>query len=104
VDILENQPITNNCCEGFNHGWTTTMNKRPSLFLVLEGFLNKESWSQQILREDSLAVGGNNIDANKSRKLAAVNRRQDLQALVRDYHKMMPHIFLDSIVKFFSND
>jgi hypothetical protein len=42
-DILENQPITNNCFEGFNYGWTTTMNKKPSWSLVLEGFLNKEA-------------------------------------------------------------
>ncbi len=68
---------------------------------VLEGFLNKEARWRQILREDSFAVGGNGIDANKSRNLAAINRQMDLQALVRDYHTMMPNVFLDSIVKFF---
>ncbi len=48
-DILEERPITNNCCEGINSSWMGSMNKRASLFVVLEGFLNKESWSQQIL-------------------------------------------------------
>ncbi len=47
-----------------------SMNKRVSLFVVLEGFLNKESWSQQILREDSMAVGGNQQGSGLSAKEA----------------------------------
>jgi hypothetical protein len=103
-DILEERPITNNSCEGFNSSWTGSMNKRDSLFVVLEGFLNKESWSQQILREDSMAVGGNKMEGNTSRALASVQRRLDLQALVQDFDTMMPRTYLDSIVKFFVND
>ncbi len=103
-DILEERPITNNSCEGFNSSWTGTMNKRASLFVVLEGFLNKESRSQQILREDSMAVGGNKIEGNTSRALASVQRRLDLQALVKDFDTMMPITYLNSIMKFFVNE
>ncbi len=80
------------------------MNKRPSLFVVLEGFLNMESWSHTVLLEDSMAVGGNRTDLNKSRELSSVQRRLDLQALVQGFDSMMPATFLDSIVKFFAND
>jgi hypothetical protein len=97
-DILEERPITNNSCEGFNSSWTGSMNKRASLFVVLEG------WSQQILREDSMAVGGNKMEGNTSRALASVQRRLDLQALVQDFDTMMPRTYLDSTVKFFVND
>jgi hypothetical protein len=103
-DVVEKRPITNNTCEGFNSGWTGTMNKRLSLFVVLEGFLNKKSWSHTVLLEDSMAVGGNRTDLNKSRALSSVQRRLDLQALVQDIDSMMSATFLDSIVKFFAND
>jgi hypothetical protein len=88
---------------GFNSGWTGTMNKRPSLFVILEGFLNKESWSQQILREDSVAVGGNSISLNTSRHKASVQKRLDLKALCEDYYTMQPATYLDSLVKFFND-
>jgi hypothetical protein len=101
---IEERPITSYSCEGFNSGWTVTMNKRLSLFFVLEGFLNKESWSHQILLEDSTAMGANYIDLNKSRALSSVQRRLDLQGLVQDLDTMMPGTFLDSIIKFFAND
>jgi hypothetical protein len=80
------------------------MNKRPSLFVVPEGFLNKESWLHTVLLEDSMAVGGNRTDLNKSRALSSVQRRLDLQALVQDFDNMMPATYLDSIIKFFAND
>jgi hypothetical protein len=65
------------------------MNKKASLFNVLEGFLNKESWPQQILCEDSMEVAGNKMEANKRRSLA-IQTRLDLMALVRDFDSMMP--------------
>jgi hypothetical protein len=90
AEILEDRPITNNTCEGYNSGWANTMNKKASLFNVLEGFLNKESWSQQILCEDSMEVAGNKMEANKRRSLEAIHMRLDLMALVRDFDSMMP--------------
>ncbi len=58
------------CCTiitlGFNSGWSGTMNRRSSLYMVLEGFLNNESWAEQILREDVVAVGSNSTELNSS--------------------------------------
>ncbi len=79
------------------------MNKWPSLYVILEGFLNKESWSQQIMREDSLAVGGNSTTLNSSRHKAAVQKRLDLKALCEDFYNMLPATYLDSLVKFFGD-
>jgi hypothetical protein len=64
------------------------MNKRPLLYVVLEGFLNKESWAQQILREDAVAVGGNNTVLNSSRHKASVQRRIDLKALCENVYQL----------------
>ncbi len=78
------------------------MNKRPSLYVVLEAFLNRESWAEQSLREASLATGGSCMDSNTSRSLAALQRRQDLKALCEDFYNMQPATYMDSIVKFFN--
>jgi hypothetical protein len=51
-----------------------------------------------------MVVGGNKMEGNTSRALAAEQRRLDLQALVKDFNTMMPHTHLDSIGKFFVND
>jgi hypothetical protein len=79
------------------------MNKRPSLYVVLEGFLNKESWAQQVQREDAVAVGGNRTVLNSSRHKASVQRRMDLKALCENFHTMMPATYMDSLVSFLSD-
>jgi hypothetical protein len=79
------------------------MNKWPSLYVVLEGFLNKESWAEQNIRESTLAVGGPNTDLNSSRNKAAYQRRLDLKALCEDFHNMQASTYMDSIVKFFND-
>jgi hypothetical protein len=79
------------------------MNKRPSLYVVLEGFLNKESWAEQILREDVVAVGGNSTELNSSRHKANAQRRTDLKALCENFHAMMPATYMDSLVSLFND-
>ncbi len=78
------------------------MDIRPSLYVVLEGFLNRESWAEQSLREASLATGGSCVDSITSRSLAALHRRQDLKALCEDFYNMQHSTYMDSIVKFFN--
>jgi hypothetical protein len=51
-----------------------------------------------------MEVGGNKMEANKKRSLEAIQRRLDLRALVRDFDSMMPRTYMDSIVRFFTND
>jgi hypothetical protein len=51
-----------------------------------------------------MVVGANKPKLNKSRALAPVQRRLDLQALMRDLDTMFHSTFFDSIVKFFAND
>jgi hypothetical protein len=52
------------------------MNKCPSLYVVLEGFLNRKSWAEQSLREASLASGGSSVDNNTNRSMAAHQRKE----------------------------
>jgi hypothetical protein len=79
------------------------MNKRPPLYLVLEGFLNRESWAEHSIREHALAVGGSSVDQNYSRSKPGHQRRLDLKALCEDFYKMLPVNCMDSIVKFFND-
>ncbi len=51
-----------------------------------------------------MAVRGNRIEGNTSRALEAVQRRLDLQALVKDFDTMVSCAYSDSIVKFFVNE
>jgi hypothetical protein len=52
------------------------MKKRPSLYGVLEGFLNRECWAEQSLRDASLASGGSSVDNNTNRSMAAHQRKE----------------------------
>jgi hypothetical protein len=70
--------------------------------VVLEGFLNKENWVEQMLREDVVAVGGNSTVLNSTWHKAFVQRRMDPKALCESFHTMMPATFMDSLVTFFS--
>jgi hypothetical protein len=66
---------------------------------LLEGFVNKESLAQLALPEDALAVGGNAVEANRGRKKQAIERRQDLQALVRSWDQgLRREDYMDSLV------
>jgi hypothetical protein len=77
------------------------MKKRTFLYVVLEGFLNRESWAEQSLREASLAAGGSSVDNNTSRNIAAHQRRQDLKALCKDFYNKAS-TYMASIVKVFN--
>jgi hypothetical protein len=78
------------------------MNKRSSLSVVFEGDLNRESWAEQKIRESALAVGGFSVDKNSKRSKAAQQRRLDLKAFVRGLLQHAACIFMDFIVKIFS--
>jgi len=78
-DVLAGDSITNNSCEGYHSGWTGSLSQRPTLYTVIEAFIQKDSWAEQILREDSVGVGGNALEATKSRSLQREQQRLDLQ-------------------------
>jgi hypothetical protein len=85
-------------CVGFNSGWTKTLPAKTFLIL-LEGFVNKESLAQLALLEDALAVGGNAVEANRGCKKQDIERRQDLQALVRSWdHGLCREDYMDRLV------
>ena len=75
---------------------------KPSFMAICEGFVTKESMAMQTLREDSVGVGGNAMEANTSRALARVQRRKDLQALCNDWGKMRTQEYLHYMVSNFS--
>jgi hypothetical protein len=102
-DVLDGVDITNNRVEGFNSSWTASLSKQPSLCTALEGFLQKEAWAETILREDAVAVGGNAMNDN-SRRLQAVQRRQDLKTLCEAFHTMPLAIYTDSQIKLFVHE
>jgi hypothetical protein len=86
-------------CVGFNSGWTKTLPAKTTFLILLEGFVNKESLAQLALREDALAVGGNAVEANRGRKKQDIERRQDLQALVKSWdHGLRREDYMDCLV------
>jgi hypothetical protein len=52
------------------------MSRNPSLYTVLEGFLLKETGAKTTIDEDVVGVGGNSMQANRSRHLQAVLRNR----------------------------
>jgi hypothetical protein len=66
---------------------------------LLEGFVNKKYLAQLALCEDALAVGGKAVQANRGRKKQDIERRQDLQALVRSWdHGLRCEDYMDCLV------
>jgi hypothetical protein len=103
-DILDDVEITNNRMEGFNSGWASSVSRNSSLYTVLEGFLLKETGAKTTIDEDVVGVGSNNMQANRSRHLQAVQRRLDLKALCTSFHSLQLSDYMDSLVKFFYID
>ena len=86
-------------CVGFNSGWTKTLPAKTTFPILLEGFVNNESLTQLALCEDALAVGGKAVEANRGRKKQDIERRQDLQALVRSWdHGLRREDYMDCLV------
>ena len=102
-DVLADKQLTNNAVESFNATWTDGMERRPSLYSVLDGFLRKEGLIEMELREECLDVGVNAIDKNKSRNQRNLNRRKDLKALCSNFSQMPIEMYMQSIVAFMKN-
>jgi hypothetical protein len=103
-DIVDDVEITNNKMEGFNSGWASSMSRQPSLYTVLEGFLLKDIGAKSTIDEDVVAVGGNNMQHNRSRHQLAIQRRQDLKALCTSFHSLQLPDYMEHLIKFFDGD
>lgn len=103
-DVLKDQELTNNRCEGFNSGWSRGLTNNPTLYHVLEGFIQQDSWAEKTLREDNMAMGGNAQGVNKNRHLKAVQTRLDLKALCLSWGKMSIKEYMDSLIRFFIHE
>jgi hypothetical protein len=97
-DVLDGGHLKQSCREGFNSGLTASLSRQPIIYTVLEGFSQKEAWAETILREDAIAVGGNAMNDNRSRRQKAVQHRQNLKALCEAFHTMPMAIYMDSII------
>ena len=58
--------------------------------------MQKEAWSETVVREGTLAVGGGKDGS--ARKARHLERKQDLHALVDSYHRLEPKEYLLRIV------
>jgi hypothetical protein len=96
--VLAGRSITNNECEGFNSSWTGSLPPRPSLYNVLDHFIQRDSWAEKTLQEESVAVGGNSLDKSTSRALHRQQRRLDLQAICKDFAAMPPTYYMERLV------
>jgi MULE transposase domain len=97
-DALEGCCLTNNSSESFNSTWTSSLGRRPTLYTILEHFAQKDSWAEQILREDAVGVGGNALEASKNRSLQRVQRQLDLQAICRDVDNTSPDQYINRLI------
>jgi hypothetical protein len=89
--------LTNNSCEGFNSSWALSLPSHPSLFTILEHFVERDSWSEQIIREDGLAVGGMR-QHNRGRMAEQQKRKEDLRAICLNFGFMTPTSYMNTIV------
>jgi hypothetical protein len=96
-EMVRGIALTNNSCEGFNSSWALSLPSHPSLFTILEHFVERDSWAEQILREDSVMAGGMR-QHNRGRKEAQQARKEDLQAICQNFANMTPTSYMNALV------
>lgn len=125
VFVVHSSYLSLSYCVGFNSSWTRTLPPNPTVYTVFESFLEvitvlytyfifyikskvslfcsflcfsmqKEAWSEQVVREGTLAVGGGKDGS--ARKARHLERKQDLHALVDSYHRLQPKEYLLRVV------
>ena len=67
ANIIDGEQITNNISESFNNTWTGSLERRASLYNVIDAFKKRDSWSEVTYRENCLAVNVN-VDERKGRE------------------------------------
>jgi hypothetical protein len=90
--------LTNNFSESFNSVWTGILSRRPTLYTILEHIIQKDSWAEQVLREEAVAVGGNALEAAKSRSKQQEQRHLDLQVICVDVDNTTPTQYMERLV------
>ena len=102
---INNEQLTNNPCESFNASWAGTIERRPSLLYdVLEAIKRKEMAAQNSMREDACAVGGNNIDQQKTRVLKQNSRKADLISICKNINKMPLKLYVETIASWIAKE
>ena len=95
--MLGEESLTNNSVEGFNSSWCAGLPAHPSLFTVLQHFGERDSWSEQTVKEAYLATGGSST-RNKSRDAIRDKRNKDLRSLCENFENMTPVGYLNAVV------
>ena len=103
-DVINNEQLTNNPCESFNASWAGTMERRPSLYDVLDAIKRKEVAAQNSMREDACAVGGNNIDQQKTRVLKQNSRKADLISICKNINRMPLKLYVETIAPWIAKE
>ena len=84
--ILDGKATTNNSSEGFNSAWNQSMEKKPSVWSVVEGFRREDCMARTSLREQ--AVGGDASDRKKYRTLRREQRREEMRQLCQRFNNL----------------
>jgi hypothetical protein len=81
-----------------NSFWTGSLSRRSTLYTILEHIIQKDSWAEQVLREEAVGVGGNALEAAKSRSKQREQRHLDLQAICVDVDNTTPTQYMERLV------
>ena len=86
--------------------WTNSLEKRPSLWTVIEGIQRQEVWAaDMVMKEDSLGVGvPGNQDKSKSRYKRKSQNREDLKDMCANVDSLPLNTYLYNIAGLFSDD
>ncbi len=76
------------------------MSRQPSLYTVLEGFLQKEIGTKTTIDEDVVAVGSTNMHHNRSLHQLAIQRKEDLKALCTSFHSLQLPDYMEQLINF----
>ena len=102
--VLEEDVLTSNAAEGFNHALSTSLPKNASVWALVEQLRMEESSINRKLHDAVLGPENNQASApNISRNVKKNQVFSDLKNLVSNHYNVSTKIYIDSLVNFYNN-
>jgi hypothetical protein len=102
--VLDEDVLTSNAAEGYNHALSTSLPKNASVWALVEQLRTEESSISRKLHDSVLGPENNQATApNTSRNIKKNQRLSDLKNLVSNYYNVSTKIYMDSLINFYNN-
>ena len=98
--IMNEDPTTTNCCEGYNHAIQLSIPHNASIWSIVKQLKAEEALVTVKLREAAVGAGQDNSSRTTYRR----QRRNELKELVTNYSVLSKKRFMDYMIVYYNHD